>query len=163
MFCVGLSHFRFYFVILFPSSNYIFSNILELKCILRFKFYLCLLGLHCLIWQYLCLMLIPAWMPKLLWIFTDSEILDLLSLYRHLLRKTGWHLDIHFRKEQECQQYLVVAALLLSYQDSLLQGVYHHLLCGSHQDHLHLKLQVHLMHRIQITVLPFFCRCVPWY
>lgn len=39
--------------------------------------------------------------------------------------------------------------------------VFHHHPCANHQDLIHLKILVLLMHRLRTTIPLYFCRCVP--
>lgn len=104
---------------------------------------------------------------SLLHMITSQALIWISPLYfkvfyfscRHLLKKTGLHLVIHFQIAWGCQLYLEVLTCPLNYPGSHQVGVSHHHPCASHLDHSHLRLLLH-MHKLLTTTLPYSCRCV---
>lgn len=84
-------------------------------------------------------------------------------LCRHSLIKTGLLSVIHFLIGWECHLSLELAMCLSSYLGSLQLAISHHHPCASHQEPLRCNLQLHLTRITPTTILPFFCRLVPYF
>lgn len=84
-------------------------------------------------------------------------------LCRHSLIKTGLLLVIHFLIGWECHLSLELAMCLSSYLGSLQLAISHHHPCASHQEPLRCNLQLHLTRITPTTILPFFCRLIPYF